>query len=147
MDVSEVGVVARSWIYAIWAKMWCGGGCVTGSRSPGGRRGPARHHDGEPASARHARPKLRAHHEEIFQFWYAGDYGTVALVNMDASTVVFRFVIFSTLHCVSLIVVFRKRFYNTHTYLSSHAWWESGHEYKWPWTPMDSRSFYTTQII
>lgn len=45
---------------------------MTGSRSPGGRCGPAGHHDGTVARIGHARAQLRAHHEEIFQFRYAG---------------------------------------------------------------------------
>lgn len=52
-----------------------GGGCVAGSRSLGCRRGPARHHDGQPTRAGHAGAQLRAHHEEIFQFRYAPDCG------------------------------------------------------------------------
>lgn len=72
-------LVAGSWFVTIGLKWRCDGGCVAGSRSPGGRRGPARHHDGQPARSGHARATLRAHHEEIFQFWYAGNKWEVSL--------------------------------------------------------------------
>lgn len=57
---------------SIGAKWWRGGGCVAGSWSPGCWHGPARDHLSQPARSGHARSKLRAHHEEIFQIRYAG---------------------------------------------------------------------------
>lgn len=82
---------------------------VTGSRPPGGRRGPAGHQDGQPAAAGHAGAQLRAHHEEIFQFRYAG---RTTSIHLEAITLEFDINIIFALSVTDLF--YRRRYYDTH---------------------------------